>query len=85
MRASRIVRTEVNMGRPNPTIALTRSQVQERLGISRQTFWTLVRNDQQFVTYVVGNRRFMDPADLDAWINHRKVVDNPHLADRSET
>lgn len=72
------------MARSNPTIALTRNQVQERLGISRQAYWRYVRDDPQFVTYIVGNRRLMDPEDLEAWITHRKLIDNPHLADRSD-
>jgi len=67
-----------------PTIALTREEVQERLGITKQTFWIWVKNDPMFVTYKLAGNRVMDPADLDAWINHRKVVDNPHLADRSD-
>lgn len=55
---------------------LTSKEVMDHLGISRGTFWKLVREyPRHFRTFRSGRWRVMDRADLEAWKDFRKSLD----------
>lgn len=55
---------------------LDSKEVMRILGISRATFWKYMREEpDHFRTYLIGNRRVMDPEDLEHWREHRKQTD----------
>lgn len=55
---------------------LTSREVMRILGISRATFWKYMREEpDHFRTYLLGNKRVMDPEDLEHWREFRKRQD----------
>ena len=55
---------------------LTSSQVMKALGISRKTFFNLIKDyPREFVTYMSGRSRVMDREDLERWKAYRKQID----------
>ena len=68
---------------------LTSSQVMNALGISRKTFFNLVRQyPHEFVTYMSGRTRVMDREDLERWKAYRKQIDmhpNGHAHQEEES
>ena len=53
--------------------AFTSSEVMRILQISKRTFFTYVKEEPMFRTYLQGNKRYMDPSDLAAWREYRKA------------